>query len=601
MGSPGNILGQRVFRRGIPLPSILDTIKSHIQNITVQSFAPFSSSDESSLEVDVCIVGGGPGGLAAATRLKQGDRNLSVCVLEKGKNIGSHTMSGCVLETSSLDELHPGWKEDATCPVRQQVTQDSVYFFTQSMAFPLPKSPDMKNKGNYVVSLSQLTRWLGRKAEELGVEVFPGFAAQRALYQKGHSGGVTGVITGEFGRDKEGNEKSSYIEGMKIHAKVTLLAEGCRGSVSEQVIKHYSLREKNRSDPQTYALGIKEIWKIDPSKHRPGSVWHSLGYPLSYWVHGGGFCYHMENDMLAVGLVTALDYNNPFLSPYGEFQKLKNHPKVANLLDGGECVEYGARCLTEGGLQSLPFLAFPGGSLIGESAGMVNASKLKGVHLAIKSGILAADQALDALKGTKDSGAYTMTAYHLAVEDSSIHNELYRARNIRPAFSQFGKLLGMIYSGIDSLILRGGAPWTLRMRKGMQDYEHLKPAHEFAPPLYPKPDGIRTFHISESLYRSGVNHEHDQPCHLSLRNPKIPSVATYKIFGGPEMYYCPGNVYEYCPTVERVGNEKSDKDVELIIHSQNCLHCKACDIKDPLQNIQWTPPEGGGGPSYSNM
>lgn len=552
----------------------------------------YSTVDESSLDVDVCIVGAGPAGLAAATRLKQGNSDLSVCVLEKGAKVGSHNISGCVLETSSLDELHPDWKDDSNCPIRQKVTQDSFYFLTKSMAIPLPKARDLRNKGNYVVSLSQLTRWMGKKAEELGVEIFPGFPAQEALYEKGVSRGVTGVVTGCFGRDVNGNKKSTYIDGMKIHAKLTLLAEGCRGNISETVMKKYSLRERNNADPQTYALGIKEVWKIDSSKHLAGSVWHSLGYPLSNWVHGGAFCYHMEGDLLAVGLVTALDYSNPFLSPFGEFQKLKNHPKVAALLDGGECIEYGARCLTEGGLQSMPYLAFPGGSLIGDGAGMLNAAKLKGVNLAIKSGILAADQALKTLKSSKD--VYDMSAYQTMVEESSIHDELYRARNVRPAFSQFGRILGMLYNGIDTLILRGGSPWTLRMRKGMQDHEHLVPAEQSVPPHYPKPDGIRTFSISESLYYSGVNHEHDQPCHLLLGNPKIPSVATYKIYGGPETYYCPANVYEYVEVGD--ANEK-----KLVIHGQNCLHCKACDIKDPLQNIRWTPPEGGGGPSYSNM
>ena len=552
-----------------------------------------SSVDENSLEVDVCIVGAGPAGLAAAARLKQGNSDVSVCVLEKGAQVGAHTISGCVLEASSLDELYEEWKDDPSCPVRQKVTQDSLYFLTKSLALPLPKARDMKNKGNYVVSLSQLTRWMGKKAEELGVEIFPGFSAREALYDKGISHGVTGVITGEFGRDRDGEKKPTYVEGMKIRAKLTLLAEGCRGSVSEAVMKQFSLREKNKADPQTYALGIKEIWRIDPSKHRAGNVWHSLGYPLSNGVHGGAFCYHMEGGLVSVGLVTALDYSNPFLSPFGEFQKLKNHPKVAKLLNGGECIEYGARCLTEGGLQSMPYLAFPGGSLIGDGAGMLNAAKLKGVHTAIESGILAADQALKALKTSK--GGYNMDAYHASVEESSIREELYRARNIRPAFSQFGRLVGMVYNGIDALILRGGAPWTLRMRKGMQDHEHLVPADQSVPPRYPKADGLRTFSISDSLYYSGVKHEHDQPCHLSLKNPKIPAVATYKIYGGPEQYYCPANVYEYIDTTN------DGKGKKLVIHGQNCLHCKACDIKDPLQNIQWTPPEGGGGPSYSNM
>lgn len=554
-----------------------------------------SLDDESSLEFDVCIVGAGPAGLAAATRLKQGNSDLSVCVLEKGSQVGSHSISGCVLETLSLDELYADWKDDATCPVRQKVTQDGVYFLTKSLALPLPKTRDIKNKGNYVVSLSQLTKWMGRKAEELGVEIFHGFAAHGALYDGGLRNGMTGVITGEFGRDKNGNKKSTYIEGMKIRAKLTLLAEGCRGSVSETVIKQFSLRDKNNSDSQTYALGIKEIWKIDPSKHHVGHVWHSLGYPLSTWVHGGGFCYHMEGSMLAIGLVTALDYSNPFISPHGEFQKFKNHPKVAKLLEGGECIEYGARCLTEGGLQAMPYLAFPGGSLIGDGAGMLNAAKLKGVHIAMKSGILAAEQALKTLKGSKR--VYDMASYHDAVQESSIHDELYRARNVRPAFSQLGQIFGMLYNSIDGLILRGKAPWTLRMRKGMGDHEHLKPASQSVPPRYPKPDGVRTFSISESLYYSGVNHEHDQPCHLTLKNPKIPSTVTHKIYGGPEVYYCPANVYEYVPVQNSIGKN----EVKLVIHSQNCLHCKACDIKDPLQNIQWTPPEGGGGPSYSNM
>ena len=545
---------------------------------------------DDSLEFDVCVVGAGVAGLSSAIRLKQlaqdNGKDVSVCVLEKGKEVGSHILSGCVMETRSLDELFPGWKDDASCPVKQKVTRDSLYFFSRRSAIPLPKVKSMRNKGNYVVSLSQMTRWLGKKAEELGVEIFPGFPGQDVLLG---GGVVQGVRTGEFGRAKTGEEKASYVPGIEIKSKVTLLAEGCRGSLSEKVIQKYSLRDKGNADPQTYALGIKEIWRVNPSAHKPGHVWHSIGYPLPHNVHGGAFCYHMGADtMVSLGLVVALDYSNPNTSPYGEFQKLKRHPKVARLLEGGECIEYGARCLNEGGLQSLPHLEFPGGALLGDSAGFLNAQKIKGVHTAMKSGIIAAEKAFD--------GALSMHGYDAAVRhDSWICEELYQARNIRPGFSLLNRYGGLIYAALDSIILRGKAPWTLRMHT--QDHEHLSPIKDMSArdvPVYPAPDGITTFDISDSLYRSGTNHEHDQPSHLRLKNPKIPSVVNAPLYGGPEEHYCPAAVYQY--TRDRDGKAIPP----LQIHAQNCLHCKACDIKDPLRNITWIPPEGGGGPSYSN-
>lgn len=580
-----------------------------------------------SVHYDVCIVGAGPSGLAAAIRFKQlciqHKKDLSVCVVDKGAEIGSHILSGNVFEPRALDELIPDWRDDPACPVLAcPVTKDRFYFLTKKYSIRLPTPPQMKNKGkNYVVSLGEVVRWLGTRAEALGVDIFPGFAAAQILYSP-HGNTVKGIITNDVGITKNGEKKESYSPGMAISADVTLLAEGCRGSLSEHIIQRFHLRESSGADPQTYALGIKEVWEIDPSLHSAGTVCHTVGWPLSGNVYGGGWVYHMKNNLVSLGLVVALDYSDPLLSPFEEFQRFKMHPAVARTLKGGTMVQYGARTLVEGGYQSIPGLSFPGGALVGDSAGFLNVPKIKGTHTAMKSGMLAAEAAFKGLdmvgdhageKETSPSSLLSSSAdgvdlssYESALKSSWVYSELHSARNIRPGFSRFGGLVpGIIHAAIDTYLFGGRAPWTLRHQR--RDHEQLRPLsrrhNEAEKKEYTAPDGQLTFDIASSLHRSGTNHEHDQPCHLRLCNPKIPMAVNLPIYGGPESKYCPAGVYEY---VEEEGrpdekpNAKSKK-MHLQINAQNCLHCKACDIKDPLQNIRWTPPEGGGGPSYSVM
>ncbi|KDD76408.1 electron transfer flavoprotein-ubiquinone oxidoreductase [Helicosporidium sp. ATCC 50920] len=558
--------------------------------------------ERESMPFDVCIVGAGPAGLAAAIRLKQlcaeKEVDYSVCVIDKGAEVGAHTLSGNVFEPRALDELLPGWREDETCPIKQKVTGDRFYWLTSRRAFRLPAPPQMHNKGNYVISLSETVRWLGAKAEDMGVEVYAGFAGASLL--RDSRGRATGVRTNDVGVSKAGRRKEgSYAPGMDLLARATLLAEGCRGSLSQQAMRDFDLR--GSACPQTYALGIKEVWEIAAEKHRPGLTVHTVGHPLDQWTYGGSFLYHMDQQRVALGLVVALDYSDPYLSPFQEFQQLKRHPYFARLLDGGTCLQYGARTLNEGGLQSLPErLAFPGGALLGDAAGTLNVPKIKGTHTALKSGALAAQAAFDALQADPAGQApLDLSSYDESLRASWVCEELSLARNIRPGFQLGAGLLGgLAHGALDTYLLRGKAPWTLKHAKA--DHECLKPAHECTKREYPPPDGKLTFDINTSLFRSGTNHEHDQPAHLRLRNPRIPTALNKRVYDGPEARYCPAGVYEYVPRA-RESDSTSEETQELVINAQNCLHCKACDIKDPSQNINWTVPEGGGGPAYNVM
>lgn len=548
------------------------------------------ASSREVLDYDVCVVGAGPAGLAAAIRLRQlaprrGKEPPSVCVLEKGHEVGAHVLSGNVLEPRALDELLPSWRDDGA-PVGPAVTSDAFYYLTESGAVRLPTPPQMHNAGNHVASLSQLARWLGEKAEELGVEVFPGIAASELLYDE--HGTVAGVATGDVGVAKDGSHKESFARGVELRAKVTILAEGCRGSLSQLAMERFGLRDG--ADPQTYALGIKEVWEVAPQKHSPGTVWHSVGWPLDSGTYGGSFLYHMDENRVALGFVVGLDYKNPYLSPYEEFQRFKQHPAVRPLLEGGSVLQYGARTLNEGGLQSVPRLEFPGGALVGCAAGFLNVPKIKGTHTAMKSGMLAAEAALDALEADAGTGdPLNLDGYEAALKASWVWEELSRERNVRPGFARWGLWGGIANAALEAYVLRGNAPWTLR--HAHPDHTALEPAERHAPIAYPRADGEVSFDILDSVSRSSTNHDHDQPTHLRLRDPAVARAVNLARFAGPEGRYCPAKVYEWV--------EGDDGQQSLAINAQNCLHCKACDIKDPTQNIQWTAPEGGGGPGYT--
>ncbi|OVA08765.1 Electron transfer flavoprotein-ubiquinone oxidoreductase [Macleaya cordata] len=528
----------------------------------------------------------GPAGLSAAIRLKQMCReknvDLSVCVVEKGAEVGAHIISGNVFEPRALNELLPQWKEEEA-PINVPVTSDKFLLLTKDHAFSLPAP--FNNEGNYVISLSQLVRWMGNKAEELGVEIYPGFAASEILYDANHK--VIGIGTNDMGIAKDGSKRENFQRGCENNdaGRITLLAEGCRGSISEKIIRDHRLREKGQAQHQTYALGIKEVWEIDERKHNPGSVLHTLGWPLDRRTYGGSFLYHMNDRQVSLGLVVALNYKNPFLNPYEEFQRLKHHPAIKPLLEGGTVLQYGARTLNEGGFQSIPHPVFPGGAIIGCSAGFLNVPKIKGTHTAMKSGMLAAESAF----GVLYEGS-SMETYWDNLKKSWVWEELHKARNYRPAF-EYGLIPGLALSAVEHYILKGRSPLTLK--HGKPDHEATDDASLHAPIPYSKPDGVVSFDVPTSLYRSNTNHEHDQPAHLRLRDQKIPELVNLPKYAGPESRYCPARVYEYVPDEE--GQQK------LQINAQNCLHCKACDIKDPKQNIEWTVPEGGGGPGYSVM
>ncbi|WP_347555838.1 electron transfer flavoprotein-ubiquinone oxidoreductase [Robbsia sp. KACC 23696] len=552
-----------------------------------------------SMEYDVVVVGGGPAGLSTAIRLKQRaaekGNDISVCVLEKGSEPGAHILSGAVMDPRGLDELIPDWKA-LGAPLNVPVTEDKFLFLTKdgSRSVPTWMLPDnFKNHGNYVVSLANVTRWLAQQAEALGVEVFAGFPAAEVLYDA--QGAVRGVATGNMGIGKDGEPTANFQLGMELMAKYTVFAEGSRGNLGRELIAHFDLAKD--ADPQVYGLGIKEVWEIDPSKHKPGLVMHTAGWPLESDTYGGSFLYHLDNNQVVVGFVVGLGYSNPYLSPFEEFQRYKTHPAIRQILEGGKRLSYGARAITAGGLMSLPKLVFPGGALVGCDAGFLNASRIKGSHAAIKSGMMAADAIYDAVSaGTVPDGvaaprrADELAAYPVAFEGSWLKQELYRARNFKQWMSK-GLYLGTVMVGIEQKLLGGNVPWTLHHTHA--DHETLKPAAECTPIVYPKPDGVLTFDRLSSVFLSNTNHEENQPAHLTLKDPTVPVRINLAKYAGPEARFCPAGVYEFAQ-----GEGGAER---LVINAQNCVHCKTCDIKDPTQNIVWVTPEGGGGPNYGAM
>ena len=542
------------------------------------------------MEYDVVVVGAGPAGLAAAINLKQiasrTSKDISVCVLEKAGEVGAHILSGAVMDPIALTELLPNWKE-LGAPLNTLVSEDRFLFLSETGSKQVPNwlLPDcFKNHGNYVISLSDVVRWMGTQAEQLGIEIYPGFAAGEVLFNA--DGSVKGVATGNMGVGRDGQATDNFQPGMELHAKYTLFAEGSRGHLGKQLQQQFNLNDGK--DPQTYGIGIKELWEIDPAKHKPGLVVHTAGWPLDTATYGGSFLYHLENNRVAVGYVVGLGYENPWLSPFDEFQRYKTHPSIRGFFEGGKRLSYGARAITAGGLQSLPKLTFPGGALLGCDAGFLNASRIKGSHAAIKSGMLAAQAVADALAAGR---AYDELAdYTDAFKNSWLFDEMYKARNFKPAMSK-GLYTGTLLVGLDQVVFRGMAPWTLHNKT--PDHAKLKPASACIKIEYPKPDGKLTFDKLTSVFISNTNHEENQPIHLTLKDASVPVNINLAQYAGPEQRYCPAGVYEYV--------KNDDNSDRLQINAQNCVHCKTCDIKDPTQNIVWVTPEGGGGPVYSGM
>ena len=549
-----------------------------------------NTPERESMEYDVVIVGAGPSGLSAACKLKQLNSDISVCVVEKGSEVGAHIVSGAIIEPTALNELFPDWQSKAA-PLKTQVSEDQIWLFrgpeqaSKVPSFFAPKT--LHNPGNYIVSLGNLCRWLGEQAEELEVEIFPGFSATEAIYDD--TGAVKGILIGDMGIASDGTEKGSFTPGMELHGKYTLFAEGCRGHIGKHIIAKYNLAENK--DPQHYGIGIKELWKVPAENHKEGTVLHTAGWPLSESnSHGGGFLYHLEDNLIALGLITDLSYTNPNVSPFDELQRYKQHPVIKKYLVGGERLSYGARAITKGGIQSQPKLTFPGGMLIGDDAGTLNFAKIKGSHTAMKSGMLAAESIAEELSKQPEAPTKELSSYTQRYENSWAYKELYLQRNFGPAQHKWGNVLGSAYAFIDINIFNGRLPWTLHDTKA--DHEGMEDIASAKKITYPKPDGKISFDKLSSVYLSNTNHEEDQPCHLQLTDTSTPLAVNLPKFNEPAQRYCPAGVYEI---IENNGEK------QFQINAQNCVHCKTCDIKDPSQNITWVAPEGGGGPNYPNM
>jgi electron-transferring-flavoprotein dehydrogenase len=551
------------------------------------------SQPREGMDYDVVIVGAGPAGLAAAIRVKQLDPDLSVVVVEKGSEVGAHILSGAVVDPIGIDRLLPGWRDETDHPFKTPVTDDRFYMLGPMGVIRLPNAfmPKlMSNHGNYIVSLGNVARWLAGKAEALGVEIYPGFAAAEVLFDE--NGAVAGVATGDMGIGKSGEVKDGFTRGMELRGKYTFFAEGARGHLSKRLIAKFGLAEGR--DFQKYGIGLKELWQVAPDRHRPGLVQHSFGWPLDERTGGGSFLYHLEDGLVAVGFVVHLNYENPTLSPFDEFQRFKTHPLVAETFEGGKRISYGARAITEGGWQSVPKLVFPGGALVGCAAGFVNVPRIKGSHNAVLTGMMAAEHAVEAIKAGRANDE--LTAYEAAWRSSDVGKDLRRVRNVKPLWSKFGTLLGVALGGIDMWINQIFGTSPLNLAHGKPDHATLKPLSEVKPIDYPKPDGVISFDKLSSVFLSATNHEEDQPAHLTLADPSIPIAKNLPVYGEPARLYCPAGVYEVV-----YADAEAKTDPRFVINAQNCVHCKTCDIKDPAQNITWVTPEGGGGPNYPNM